>query len=62
MTCPCSRTSECRATDNERSFPLPNLEERFKRGLGVHEAPEVMNVQLAESRSMSGICRERQGG
>jgi len=44
MPSPRSRTSERRATDDERPFPVPNLEQRLKCGLGIHETPEIMNV------------------
>ena len=62
MPSPRSRTGERRATDDERPFPVPNLEQRLKCSLGIHETPEVMNVQLAESGSMGGVYRECQGG
>ena len=62
MPSPRSRTGERRPTDDERPFPVPNLEQSFERGLGIHETPEIMNVQLAESGSMGGAYRESQGG
>lgn len=62
MTSPGSRTSERRATDDERSLPVSNLKESFERRLGAHKTPEVMNVQLAEPKSMGCVRRKCEGG
>lgn len=44
MSCPHSGTGGSRAADYERPFTVSDLEQRFKRGLGIHKTPEVMNV------------------
>lgn len=62
MTRPDPRTRERRATDDKGSFPISDLEESFEGCLGIHQTPEVMDVQLLESRSMGGIHGDRQGG
>ena len=44
MSRPHSRTGGSRAADDERPFTVSDLEQRFERGLGIHETPEVMNI------------------